>query len=312
MEKKSFKLNKTTAYLMIVLVLFIWGASPLVNAKMNEKYSVAFRSSVMGFITVVALLIICAKKLKNINAEYFKYAIPTGVFLSVAEIVQKIGLIYSTPAKYAFLENLSCVVVPIILLFAIRKKPSVITVCSSFLCLVGSFILSGLNFGDKSVGFFKGEILCALAGVLYGVNIAYTGICIKKFDTLLYLLVQHCTVAVTSLISAILFSIICIDGVPIETIRFSFDLGGIVVLVALALVATLLCWFLRTLAMKVVSPTAVSIIMPFSSVITGVASVLLGMDVLGLEFLIGGGIVLIAAILSGVGDLREEKTLLKK
>jgi len=111
MEKKSFKLNKTTAYLMIVLVLFIWGASPLVNAKLNEKYSVAFRSAVMGVITVVALLIICAKKLKNINAEYFKYAIPTGVFLAVAEIVQKIGLIYSTPAKYAFLENLSYVVV---------------------------------------------------------------------------------------------------------------------------------------------------------------------------------------------------------
>lgn len=309
---KDKKMNKTSlAYLMIIIVVFVWGISPPLNVYINKQYSVALRTAVICAISVLALLIICNKKLKELNAQYLK-AIPTGVFLGIASIVQKIGLIYSTPTKYAFLENVSCIVVPVILYFAIKKKPNFLTIVSCVLCVVGVFILSGMNFSAASLSFGIGEVLCALAGVLYGVNIAYTGICIKKLNTLLYLFVQQFASMVISIVSVVLFSAIKLNGAPIETIKFSWDIGGLLLLVALALISNVLCWFLRTYAMKFVNPTAVSIIMPFSAVVTGLISVICGMDVISFEFVVGGLISLAAAILSGVADIKYENKEPKK
>ncbi len=305
MEKK-FKKETGVAYAMIIFVVFIWGLSPPLNVIMNEKYSVAFRNAVICLISAVTLLFICRKNLKELNGQYFKYAIPTGVFVAMASLVQKIGLLYTTPTKYAFLENLSCVVVPILLFFAYKRKPSLLTVVSSVLCLTGCFILSGMNFSSESITFGKGELLCALAGVLYGVNIAYTGACIKKFNALLYLLIQQWASAVVAFLSAVLLAVVPIGGAPIETIRFAWDLSGIALLVVLALVSNVLCWFLRTYAMKFINPTAVSIIMPFSAVVTGIFSLICGMDSITLEFVLGGGIALAAAILSSIADVKYE------
>ena len=64
--------------------------------------------------------------------------------------------------------------------------------------------------------------------------------------------------------------------------------------------------------MKFVNPTAVSIIMPFSAVITGVSSVLYGMDELSFNLITGGTISLIAAIISGIADIKYENKPLNK
>lgn len=303
---KITKNKKMTAYFLIFLVLVIWGIAPPLNVVINKDYSVGLRLAVIGFISAIALLFCCIKKLKKLNKQYFLVAVPTGFFLALASLVQKVGLIYTTPTKYAFLENISCVVVPILLFFAIKKKPSFLTVISCVLCLVGSFVLSGLTFNQESISFGKGELLCALAGVFYAVNIAFTGIYIKKFDTMLYLLIQLWTTAIFGLIFAILMSVIKINGEPIEVMKFSWNLSGIALLIVLALVSNLLCWFLRTYAMRFVSPVAVSVIMPFSAVVTGVVSILSGMDTVSGELIYGGIITLVAIILSSIADLKGE------
>ena len=100
-------------------------------------------------------------------------------------------------------------------------------------------------------------------------------------------------------------SVIEYNGAPIEIIRFSFDASYILLLLAFALISNVLCWFLRTYAMKLVNPTAVSVIMPFSAVIAGGISLMWGMDTFSLDFLFGGLISLVALILSGIADTKE-------
>ena len=305
---KSATKNKTTiAYALLIFVIFLWGASPLLNAVLNDKCSVGIRSTLVGIISVITLFILCGKKLKNLNKEYLKVALPTGACVAIASIVQKIGLYYTTPTKYAFLENLSCVVVPIILFFAIKKRPSILTIISSVLCLIGAFVLSGMSFGAENISFGIGEILCSLAGVLYGLNIAYTGDKIKKFDALLFLFVQQCASVLIGLISLVAFANIKINGAPIEVIRFSFDATSILLILAIALVSNVLCWFLRIYALKFVNPTAVAVMMPFSAVVTGVMSLAVGMDTLSTEFVVGALISLVAVILSSIADIKYEK-----
>ena len=137
------KTNKTLlAYAMIFLVIFIWGASPPLNTYLNDKYSAALRTAIVGVISAISLLFICWNRLHKLNANYFKLAIPTGICIALASVVQKIGLYYTTPTKYAFLENLSCVVVPVLLFFIVKKRPSFLTIFSSVFVIFPIYLSS--------------------------------------------------------------------------------------------------------------------------------------------------------------------------
>jgi drug/metabolite transporter (DMT)-like permease len=57
--------------------------------------------------------------------------------------------------------------------------------------------------------------------------------------------------------------------------------------------------------MKVISPTAVSVIMPFSAVVTSILSCLFGMDSLSKNLLIGGSLCLVSLLISSFADIIE-------
>ena len=59
--------------------------------------------------------------------------------------------------------------------------------------------------------------------------------------------------------------------------------------------------------MKHVDASIVAVIMPFSSIIAGVLSVLLGMDVLSKELVIGALLGLVSMLICAVGDIIADK-----
>ena len=308
MEKINTKNNvKLIAYAGIIFVVLVWGLVPPTVSYIYDFYSGAVYSAATSLIAAISLLLLSVKKLDLLTKDMLKIAIPTGIFNGLADLVQKIGLQYTTPTKYAFLENLSCVVVPILLFILIRKRPGVLTIAASIVCLAGSFVLTGMNFSDGATSFGIGEILCALAGCFYGVNIAITGTYAKKFYAPLYVMVQIWVRFVISSATAVVLNFININGQPIEQFKFSFDIWNLLVLLALGLVSNTLCWTIRTNAMKYISPNAVAIIMPFAAVVTGVASVALGMDELTPNLLIGAGLGLAAALMCSFDDILEGK-----
>ena len=240
-SQKDKNQPQALAYFGLIFVVFVWGAGPLLSAYLYRYYTATICTAVGSLISAISLLLISFPHLKELNKDYFKIAIPTGFFNSIASLLQKIGLQYSTPAQYAFLENLSCVVVPVLLFFFIKKKPSFLTILASFLCLAGSFILSGMDFFSNSISFGKGEILCALAGLFYGVNIAATGAYAKKLYAPLYVMIQIFLHTIISFITAFALHFITINGVPIEPIYFSWELEHLLLIVVLALVSNTLC-----------------------------------------------------------------------
>ena len=300
------------AYGALIFVVFIWGAAPLLNAYLYRYYTATICTAVASLISATSLLLISLPHLKKLNRDYFKIAVPTGIFNSVASLLQKIGLQYTTPTKYAFLENLSCVVVPVLLFFFIKKKPSFFTILASVLCLAGSFILSGMDFSSNSIFIGKGEILCALAGLLYGVNIAATGAYAKKLYAPLYVMIQIWIHTLISFATAFALHFIRIGGVPIEPLVFSWEINHLLLVVVWALVSSTLCWIIRTNVMKYIDASVVAVIMPFSAAITGVLSVLFGMDEPTLNLLLGAGIGLCAALLSSIADSIQTWTALPK
>lgn len=304
---ESLKSNgKFGAYLGIFSVILIWGISPVLTSYMFDYYSACIYSSIVSLFSAICLMMFVSKNLKELRADYFKIAIPTGLFNSLASLLQKIGLNYTTPTSYAFLENLSCITVPVLLFILIKKKPNKLTVLSCVLCLIGAYVLSGMGFFSG----FKmgiGEILCSLAGVFYGVNIAVTGVHAKRFNASLYVMIQMFVSFIFSALVAVVLNFVPINS-PIEPIKFTFALQPILALILIAIIINAICWTVRTKAMKKVSPVAVAIVMPLSAVVTGVVSVIVGKDSLSPRLILGGVIILVATIISGIADKDGNET----
>lgn len=305
--KEFLKTKKTISYAGLIFVVLVWGTGPLTSKYFLKYYSPTLSVSVGSFISALMLLFLFRKKLKYITRDYFKIAIPFGLFYTAANLSQKIGLQYTTPTVYSFLENLSCIVVPFLTWWFIKKKPSGVQLIGSTVCLAGAFVLSGLGSSGEGFSLGIGEILCALSGIFYGVNIAGTGAFAKKFDAGMYIMIQMFLESIVSLIMSIVFQYIQVDGAPMETIRFSWNPVLLFSRIAIILVSNTLCWIIRTNSMKYVDASIVAVIMPFSSIIAGVLSVLVGMDVLSKELVVGALLGLAAMMICALGDILADK-----
>ena len=291
-----------SAYCALLFVVCIWGLAPLLYKRLYAYCSPLIAMAIISLLSALSLLALSVKHLKKLDKKYFLVAIPTGVFNSLAALSQKIGLQYTTPTQYAFLENLSCVVVPILMFVFIRQKPSLAKIIASVICLVGAFILSGMDLSNGGVSFGKGEILCALSGVFYGVNIAATGAFAKELFAPLYVMIQMWVQTLLSFLMALSFNVIFVGGVALEKIVFSFEIEPILLIVSIAIVINSLGWAIRTSAMKKIDATTVAMVMPFVAVVTSVASIILKMDTLTWNLCVGGVLIILSSILSGMSD----------
>ncbi len=297
-------MKKRMSYLGLFFVIFVWGCSPMLTLELYKYYSPSARLLVSGIILLLAYVLLSKKYIREWNRDYLKIGLSTGFFMALANISQKIGLLYTTPAKYAFLENLSCVSVPILMYFFIKKKPTFMTLLSSVTCLFSVFVLNGVSFGTGSA-WGIGEVLCAIAGILYGFNIAGTGAFARKLYAPLYLATQQIAAIVVYGVATIAFDKISLSGsaTTIEPIVFSREPMHLLFLIFVALLTSALCWTIRTNAMKYVEASTVAIIMPFSSVVTSIISIIQGNDKLSTNFVLGGALGLIAIFMSSYDDI---------
>lgn len=284
-------------YFMLMTVILTWGLDPIVNSYFYKYYSATALVTMATLLSVVMLLFVSLKKLRLLSGRYFAVAVPICTVNSIACLLQRIGLQYTTPASYAFLEQLACVVVPIALFIFTRKKPTLLQCAASVICLVGCFVLSGLG---SEVGFSLGigDALCALAGILFGFCIAATGVYTKGFDIGLYMLVHMAVYFLVSLISAVALNFIAQGGAPIERFVFSSDIRVILPAALFSLFSVGVCWLLRTEALRNISPTFVAVSSPLTAVITGIVSLILGLDTLSVNFVIGALLIITAMTLS--------------
>lgn len=301
--------NRSTvlAYAGIISVVLIWGLIPSAKkALIGDSFSASVYSAITAFAAALVLLAMSARQLKNISRDYFKIAVPTGLSVGLASLLQALAYNFdASPTNQAFLENLSCVVVPVILFIAVKKRPSLLTVGASVICLISSMVLAGVFASGLDLG--AADILNAIAGVLYGVNIAFTGIYAKKYVASLYVMIQLFVQAILSALMAVAFNFMSIGGEPIDPFVFTPNVWLILAIIGIGILTNSVCWTVRTTAMKYVSANVVAVIMPFSAVVTGVFAIIIGQDEPSASLLIGGILGLAASFMSSAGDILENK-----
>ena len=291
-------------YLLLFLVIFLWGLDPAVYSFLYQYYSASVLCTVCSFVSFSFFLMLSFKRLRKLNKDYVRTAVPIGTLNAVAGLLQRIGLQYTTPAKYAFLEHLSCVAVPAALFLMTKKKPSRLQLFSCFLCLTGCLVLNsaGAEFHINS-----GDLLCALSGILYGIGIAAIGIYVEKLDSMLYMTVYMLAYFLLSVVSSVLLNRISVGGIPLEPAVFTAHAGILAGAAFFGLISVGITWLLRSEAIVHLNPTTVGVLSPLTAIIAGSVSVIVGTDPLTWNLISGALLITAAAVLCAAADTRVRR-----
>lgn len=294
--------KKVFSFIALIIIVILWGITPVIGKYLfnNNFDSPALLVAVRGLIAtiIMVLYIVITKQYKVLDKSYL-ICIPAGLILGTAYLFQFIGLETTTTSKNTFLESFSVIATPLTLLIIIKERPSVPTIISCILCLVGAFILCGDGWDFSSL--FKspsvGDILSAIAGALFGVNIAFTQVFAKNKNPFVYVSIQMAILTIISFIYSFAFE---------RPLLFSWDYRNILLVLFLAIFCTALCWITRTYAVKNISATTIAVMNPMSAVIATSIAIGLGQDHFSFNLLIGALIIVASILISSLYQARKK------
>ena len=294
---------KIISFLVLVAVVALWGVAPVLSKTAFDSFSPGMLIALRGAFAIVVMAIIINKNFKKLNKSYL-ICIPAGIFLAAAYIFQFVGLKYTVPSKNTFLENISCITIPLFMFLFVREKPTWYSIVSALICVAGSLVLVGNGFNFLTFfqsGSLLGDGLSAVGGLFFGLDIAFTKVFCKDKDPLIYVFLQLCVLTVVCFAYTFIF-----EGTVFHNIAFTLDWLPLLEVIFLGVVCTAVCWVARAWAMKSIDALTVSLLVPLSAVVATTLSIAFQMERFTLNLLIGGLIILVSIAVSAVFDYRKE------
>ena len=297
---------KVVSFLVLIGVVILWGVAPVVSKAIFDSdppiYSPGMLIALRGLFSIVAMAIFINKGFKKVNKSYL-ICIPAGLILAAAYIFQFVGLKYTVPSKNTFLENISCITIPLFMFIFIREKPTWYSIVSALICVVGSLVLVGNGF--DFLHFFKsgsllGDGLSAIGGLFFGLDIAFTKVFCKDKDPLIYVFFQLVVLTVVAFAYSFIF-----EGAVFNELAISFKPLDVLQVVFLGVICTAVCWVARAWSIKSIDAVTVSLLVPLSAVVATTMSICCGMEEFNLNLLVGGLIILLSIAVSAIFDYRK-------
>ena len=175
LEKGNAQLK---ADMMLVMVTLGWGVSyfmmDLCLEEMDPFTLNAYRF--LGAFLVAWLL--CAKRLIKVNRQTLKYAFLVSIALVFVYIGATFGVKYTTQSNAGFLCATTTIFAPMFT-FLFRK---VVPERKLFLVIIMCTVGMGLMVLDSSLHVAKGDLLCLMCGVTYGLDLVITEIGVTRDD----------------------------------------------------------------------------------------------------------------------------------
>ena len=297
---------KVVSFLVLIGVVILWGVAPVVSKAIFDSdppiYSPGMLIALRGLFSIVAMAIFINKGFKKVNKSYL-ICIPAGLILAAAYIFQFVGLKYTVPSKNTFLENISCITIPLFMFIFIREKPTWYSIVSALICVIGSLVLVGNGF--DFLHFFKsgsllGDGLSAIGGLFFGLDIAFTKVFCKDKDPLIYVFFQLVVLTVVAFAYSFIF-----EGAVFNELAVSFKPLDVLQVVFLGVICTAVCWVARAWSIKSIDAVTVSVLVPLSAVVATTMSICCGMEEFNLNLLVGGLIILLSIAVSAIFDYRK-------
>ena len=288
-------MSKSISLLSALACTFIWGTTFIAQDTGMDFIGPYLFNSVrffVGFLVLLPFFLLFEKKnlkkeLTNNQNFFFKYSLLIGLFLFLGSALQQISLQYTDIANAAFFTIFYVPMVPIIVYFLFRDKIHWSNWPSVILCVVGGYLLT--NFYDATIR--KGDTLVVLGAIFWALHIIYVGKVIKNFNLPIFIgLIQTLTVSILSLVGAILFEEINIDGIFKQTYQILY--AGIL--------SGGFAFVLQIYAQKNINPTPAAIIFSLEGVIATIAAWFLLSQILNLNNIIGCIFIVLGVLISQI------------
>jgi len=288
-------MSKSISLLSALACTFIWGTTFIAQDTGMDFIGPYLFNSVrffVGFLVLLPFFLLFEKKnlkkeLINNQKFFFKYSLLIGLFLFLGSALQQISLQYTDIANAAFFTIFYVPMVPIIVFFLFRDKIHWSNWPSVILCVVGGYLLT--NFYDATIR--KGDTLVVLGAIFWALHIIYVGKVIKNFNLPIFIgLIQTLTVSILSLVGAILFEEINIDGIFKQTYQILY--AGIL--------SGGFAFVLQIYAQKNINPTPAAIIFSLEGVIATIAAWFLLSQILNLNNIIGCIFIVLGVLISQI------------
>ncbi len=285
----NIKNKERISELSLVLVTIIWGSGFVATEYVIQANWSTSLIMVSRFIIASLILAITLNKdIFKLTKDEIIYGLIPGIFLFLGFYTQTLGQTATSVSNVAFLTSTNVIMIPFISWIINKARPSLQTILLTFLALAGVGVLS-FNGGEFSLG--RGDLLILLCAFFFASQIAFLEKATRDIDPVRINFIQILTATILSVGSFI------IEGQGIQGANIQ---EGIPPIVFLGLFSTCICFFLQTKAQKYVTAPRVGIILSLEGVVGGLFSVLLGLESLTINLIVGGALIVGASILSNV------------
>lgn len=272
--------------LMLLGAALIWGSSFVVMKSTVDFLTTHVLLSIRFILGTFFMTIIFFKQVKNIKKEDIKGGFFAGMALFCAFTIQTYGLRLTTPGKNAFLTAVYCTIVPFLSWIWLKKRPDKYQWLAAILCFIGV----GLVSLDSSLNINLGDIYTLIGGFFYALHILICEKAMQKTTPIIITTLQFAFAGAFSLIFAILFEDI--------TIVTQINKDVVLQILYLAFFATTISYLFQNTGQKLVNEYTAALLLSLESVFGVLFSILLKVETLNIQILLGFIVIFIAVIIS--------------
>ncbi len=294
-------MKKKFAYVLFIIATVIWGFAFIAQkaAAIIPPFTVGYMRSLLATLFLLSIIpltdrltkngrrLFDRKKILDLNRRELIGGLILGVIITVATTFQQYGLGTGTDAgKAAFITALYVVIVPIMSTF-LGKKPSIPSIISIPVAVLGFYLLC-IN---SNLSFEVSDFLVLVCAIIFAVHIIAVDRLSPECDGVRMSLVQFAVAFVLNGILALIFE----RGVKTEGL-----LEALPSLLFLGILSSGIAYTLQIIGQKEVDPTVSSMILSLESVFGVIGAAILLGERMEIREYIGCGIVFFAIILAQI------------
>lgn len=273
----------------ILFVAMFWGmgfvAGKFVLKNMGPFDLMAYRYG----LAFIVMFVFAIRHLKALNKKTLKAGALIGSMMFVGNMLQTIGLQYTTPGKQTFIICMYTVLVPLLSWILFKEKASKNIIIAAIVAFVGIGLLTLKD--DLTVGF--GDGLTFLFAISFSLHVILVGRFMKDdMDPLAFALVQIGMCAILSIAAGILFG----EGAKLTDL----DFGGILGMLQLVFLNTTFAFILQNTCQKIAPANHTAILMSTETVFGTFFAVTLAGEVFEGRMIIGCILMFAAIVVSNI------------
>jgi drug/metabolite transporter (DMT)-like permease len=264
----------------ILLTTLIWGSTFAVARGVLDHWPPLTYLAIRMPLAALLFAVLFPRQVFGAGREAWKAGATLGLLIGVAFVAQTTGLLFTTPAKSAFISGLTTPLIPIVAYLLFRARPSRENLAGIILASIGGALILAPAGAD---GFNTGDLITLGTTVIFATHVSLMSVYARRFDvrqlSALQIIIAAALILAAWLVLrsyvALAGTVSLPPGLAREAAPLAWDAGAVWQLAYLTTVATIAVFLLWTWGQARMSATHAAVIFSLEPVFATAFAVLL-------------------------------------